>query len=424
MKRFIYVLVLSSLFISCTKDNYDMNKVEKDDKLQQKLTVKEITENAINLRKELFRSSTKGCDNEISVENVQALVRQMTKSENKGNVDTVLYVVNFSNNNGFAVLSADERVSMPFAVTEKGSYNLNTPAITQADSVSKFFLETVANNIIVSRWDNTSTTDGSNLENAGYEIVDLYQHELRTAWDQDGVYFEGTGEKYAGCVATALAQIFTHYYGVLDPLYIYGNKINFQNLLDESIASGDGTLSSNSNSESREDVAALQLWIGKSSGADYNNDGTPIDPKKALKFAKSLGFETAPDRYTYDADRILSGLLENKITYMDGTDEARYFIFEDWDWPVGGHAWVVDGYAKVKKNGQTHNLLHVNWGWGGYKNGYYYAGIFDSSNFPIVESGSIVSKPEIKPDITKANNDGNYCFFLKMSHVYPASWRK
>ncbi|MCF8367030.1 MAG: C10 family peptidase, partial [Bacteroidales bacterium] len=75
------------------------------------------------------------------------------------------------------------------------------------------------------------------------------------------------------------------------------------------------------------------------------------------------------------------------INYFGYNEEAQYFLkdnYQDSEWesmlraeldiqrPViyrgngtGGHAWVCDGYA-------ADNYFHMNWGWGGYANGYFY----------------------------------------------------
>jgi hypothetical protein len=385
------------------------------------LTVSEAADNAVSLRNSMFPSSTKGNLSNISVSNVQVFGEPQTKNSDN---DTLLYVVNFADDAGFAVLSADKRYSVPFIITENGSYDINQTPADKQDSIARFFVNLsykyVLENVKVYKL--AETHDAQNIKDAGFEIVSMIEHKMRTAWNQNGVYFENTGKVYAGCVATALAQIFAYYHEeVLDPLYIKDNYIDFENLLSES-RKNDGKLNTKSNSESRKDVTALQLWIGQSSDAEYNSDGTPISSKKALQFAKSVGFETAPKQYAYDVKRVLNGLQEDKLTYITGADEAKYFIFENWDWPVGGHAWVIDGYAKVEKNGTTSELVHVNWGWGGSKNGYYYDGLFDSRKFPVAESGDIIDYPIFKP-VTKSDNDGNFCFFQEMSHVYPYSWK-
>lgn len=383
------------------------------------LTASEAADNAVSLRNSMFPSSTKGTLSNISVSNVQVIGEPQTKNSDN---DTLLYIVNFADDAGYAVLSADKRFSVPFVITENGSYDVNQTPVDKQDSTAKFFVNLAYKYVFDNIKKLAETHDGKNIKDAGFEIISIIEHKLRTAWNQNGVYFENTGKKYAGCVATALAQIFAYYHEeVLDPLYIDGNYIDFENLLSESKKTDNGTLNLQSNLESRKDVTALQLWIGQSSDAEYNSDGTPIESKKALKFANSIGFTANTKQYAYDINNILEGLQNDKLTYMTGADEAKYFIFESWDWPVGGHAWVIDGYAKVKKNGTTSELVHVNWGWGGYHNGYYYDGLFDTRKLPVAESGDIIDNPISRPT-TKSNNDGNYCYFLEITHVHPASW--
>ncbi|MGH7233864.1 MAG: C10 family peptidase, partial [Candidatus Saccharimonadales bacterium] len=45
-------------------------------------------------------------------------------------------------------------------------------------------------------------------------------------------------------------------------------------------------------------------------------------------------------------------------------NNKRIIEYAGWDSVYGGHTWVCDGY-------DTLNNLHMNWGWGGYDNGYF-----------------------------------------------------
>ena len=72
-----------------------------------------------------------------------------------------------------------------------------------------------------------------------------------------------------------------------------------------------------------------------------------------------------------------------------------------------GHAWVADGYKQInyiqttyeyELNGRpvivdqsitTQYYLHLNWGWDGRNNGYFYEGVFNAGNPFILDSGSI-----------------------------------
>lgn len=113
----------------------------------------------------------------------------------------------------------------------------------------------------------------------------------------------------------------------------------------------------------------------------------------------------------FDVSSVRAGLLDDKLTYMHGSGEARYFLFPSWSWTVGGHAWLVDGYAKVQSTTsspyRTYELVHINWGWGGQLDGYFYKGVFDASHDPVVPSGSL----------RNTNND-NCRFGVEYTHIY------
>lgn len=58
-----------------------------------------------------------------------------------------------------------------------------------------------------------------------------------------------------------------------------------------------------------------------------------------------------------------------------------------------GHYWIVDGYANLActatntTSGDTTTLtadyVHCNLGWGGFCNGYYISGVFDTNHVPV-----------------------------------------
>ena len=157
-------------------------------------------------------------------------------------IDSLLYLVNFENNSGYAILSADERIGAPIiAVTETGSinaqaFNINNRDLgngtTSSDDfsldlpigntnptdnmiggsqiVNDMIVEFVGNKIINGKIpNNTQPSDNTN----SYWVAPI----LTTIWGQYFPYnlkcpVEENGEHNpAGCVAIALGQVLAHF---------------------------------------------------------------------------------------------------------------------------------------------------------------------------------------------------------------------
>lgn len=141
----------------------------------------------------------------------------------------------------------------------------------------------------------------------------------------------------------------------------------------------------------------------KGSSADYEKDG--------LKALRSMGFKVDSPR-EYDFQYIKSSLDNKRIVTANGKSEKKNWIF--FNTYGGGHAWVIDGYLEQEKQvrvdfvdydwyqnagrkeyvgtrtfytTESRSLVGMNWGWGGYSNGYFALSSFDS-NTPIVSSRS------------------------------------
>ena len=99
--------------------------------------------------------------------------------------------------------------------------------------------------------------------------------------------------------------------------------------------------------------------------------------------------------YTWNSSlarqNIINSLVDSIPVYMRG-----------WATNVGGHAWVVDGShfgTVVIAQGepgtapltQTYLLVHCNWGWNGYEDGYFVLGAFERkfTSFTTYEDGHI-----------------------------------
>lgn len=115
-----------------------------------------------------------------------------------------------------------------------------------------------------------------------------------------------------------------------------------------------------------EQVARLIADIGAATLADYSSEATGIHDEDVPPALNTyFGYESVDVRFKEDwyTDRVLytdsqwlqmaKDELENGPAVFAGSDDAG-----------GGHMFVLDGYTDS-------DYFSVNWGWGGYSNGYY-----------------------------------------------------
>ena len=206
---------------------------------------------------------------------------------------------------------------------------------------------------------------------------------MTTTWNQSPWYnemcpysFTDSAHAVTGCVATAQAQVMkywnhpvvgygSHSYGSssFGPLsVVYDTAYQWNNMPDH--------LGWSSSAQEIHAVAQLMFHVGvavemdygvHSSGAHviaYNMYGLNY-PSTERSLREHFGYNPMLEaRYKLlYSDEVWDKLIRNEIVHgrpvlYSGRDEA------------GGHAFVLDGYDSI-------GMFHVNWGWGGYNDGYY-----------------------------------------------------
>lgn len=191
---------------------------------------------------------------------------------------------------------------------------------------------------------------------------------LTSKWGQDTPFCnlcpEGTP---TGCVSTALGQICYYYkypnQGMGEHSYIWNGQTLSANF-GETTYDWDKMLPEYGMMEYADDkalaVATLLSHLGISVEAKYAPGGT--------SGSMSNGLASLYEHFGYDDDMFFA----QRENYTDDEwDELIYSelskmrpVIYDGQGGVGGHAFIVDGYDNLR--------YHVNWGWEGYEDGYYF----------------------------------------------------
>lgn len=236
-----------------------------------------------------------------------------------------------------------------------------------------------------------------------------------TTWNQSPFYNAlCPGGSVTGCVATAMAQImkywnypatgtgsssYTSTYGTLSADY-GSTTYNWNNM-------------PNALTGPNNDVAVLNYQCGVSVEMNYSPSGSgawvcsfdnPVCAQNSYinYFKYDATTIQGLDRSNYD-DATWIGMMKSDI------DLGRPIQYVGWDPNEGGHTWVCDGYDQ-------NDYLHMNWGWGGQANGYYYVNTLNPSGMNFSQGHEAVTGivPVASTSIdasvpTVINPNGFYC---------------
>lgn len=275
-----------------------------------------------------------------------------------------LYIFNSNTKGGFIVVAANDCARPLLGYADAGTFDIDEIPDGLQELLNQYSQE-----IVAASAESHSTTSATPAENR-MEISPL----IDTKWYQTAPYNDLCPEidgKHApsGCVATAMGQVMNYYQyperGIGSIAYkskavTDSIKVNFaESTYDwENMPKSAAYLTP----ESRAAVALLLRDCGAACKSVYNTTMTSSNFQFAgLALINNFGY-----------DKGLRILYHKCYTEEEWTDiiynelaEARPVLYAATSSTTGsGHAFVCDGYA-------SGNFFHINWGWGGYSDGFY-----------------------------------------------------
>jgi hypothetical protein len=304
----------------------------------------------------------------IPVENIS--FSETIRSDSSGE-QPFWYIFNH-NTGGFVMISADERTYPILAFSETGSIPHDeeswSPAFKELIENYNLQIEHIIRNQL-SKSNETTLLWEKLLEGkpVGFHSAKNISPLLATTWNQGCGYNAlcppdpagPCGKVYAGCVATAMAQVMRH---LEHPVTGTGSHCYTHSVYGELCADFENTVydyDAMPNNSSNTAVAELIYHCGVSVNMMYSPSGSGAYSFSVVNAWRNFFDYTnmllvGKNNYSEAAwDRILKNELEN--------DRPMYYA----GYGSGGHAFVIDGF-------QNTNHYHVNWGWGGYLDGYFY----------------------------------------------------
>ena len=333
-------------------------------------------------------------------------------------IDTLLYFVNFADNQGFAVVAADKRTSPILALIDKGNYKAGD--LSQEDNPGFLsFLDYAVKHEIENTHDNNENSKNvRSFKYRGWQISEIAYPLLKVNWGQGYPYnifcpgYKDMPHANTGCVITAFAQICSFYKVPKELSWnSYGTWVhwtyNWDRIISDCKKNDGNILNRSTYSDTAEEVASLMNYLGLAFRAKYEREtGASVDD--AINFVNGSNWFHATPVQDYNEHNIFVNIRNGNLVLGRGNAEKgkTWIFFNKYS---RGHAWIYDGFINgISPKGKEYNLLHCNWGWNGYKNGYYYCRVFNTNDDPVFDNVP-----------TRSNQAPYYRYNLQYSLITP-----
>lgn len=297
-----------------------------------------------------------------------------SKAKLRGGVVTetapAYYVVNIENNNGFVVVSGDDRFEPVLGYATSGSLEENEQL---PDGLNYWlgFLTEEMNAAIANGYEASSAKAQRRASSSVFTSVEPL---LTTKWGQMEPYNNKIPMFATGCVATGMAQVMkywnypqkgtgshTHSAYTSFSADFGATTYDWANMLDEYGVSNDPFGDDPKNIDA---VATLMYHLGIATDMRWtaDNSGTP-NMYAAYALTKYFGY----NKYLYAESRDQLSTGAWKALIIDQLSSGHPLCYAGMSEENGGmgHFFVLDGYDA------NTGLFHFNWGWYGRYDGYF-----------------------------------------------------
>ena len=288
-----------------------------------------------------------------------------------------LYVFNVNANDGYVIVSNDDRTLPVLGFSDTGSFDPD-----RMPENMKAWLQGYADEIA---WLQQHGSKASGPKKArgkvGSHSTDPVAPLLSTTWDQGEPYNDlcpivddpkyGSIKCATGCVATAMAQVMKYHewpYDETQSIPSYTSRqydtymptlpaitFNWANMKDD--------YSGSYNQDEATAVATLMQYCGCSVQMSYG----PSSGSNTNMVAYAL-------KAYFDYNSTVQFITRSAYTYANWTDliyheiaNARPVVYGGDSSTSGGHEFVCDGYVFADET----DYFHINWGWGGLSDNYF-----------------------------------------------------
>jgi hypothetical protein len=280
---------------------------------------------------------------------------------------------------GFIIVSAQQSVVPLLAFSTNSSFDIdkNPSAKAWIENYSRQINYNIENNInpsetIAAEWNRLVYAPEYFKSKNGIKTVAPL---LTSTWDQGRYYnahcpvdLAGPDDHVVtGCVATAIGQLMNYFrypsmgtgsYGYEHPEYGW-LEVNFA---EQTYNYDQMPLKATDYSD---DMARLIYNVGVSVDMNYGPDGSGMyNHKGAYTMRTYFGYNPSTTYLFRDSLPMDFDWTGTLVNHLDQSIPLYYAGWSDYDF-IMGHAFILDGYSD-----DTH--YHINWGWGGSSDGYFF----------------------------------------------------
>lgn len=418
IKLFLSTLLTAVLLTGCQNDGPVAPILEspcetiKVSKLRTPAEAQAIALNAIEMLNSNKSRSGRTIDNNSTV-----VIGSNTSRS--GETDTLLYVINYENNAGYAVVAASQNVEPLLAVTEKGSIKgqnvIENPGMKIFMDMAVAYAsqpDSTRHPIFHHPKDSFEFTPEPHPGLLEQKIVTVWHANetvgprVTVEWGQTFPEGEYCPNGISGCTATAVAQALSYFE------YPPSISLNFperttsditlhwpemKRQIDSSPYNFDRTISPYDS-----DLSNLLRELGYRIGMTYgvnSSSGSLINTYRATEsiFNVYSNDNLYLSLYNIGMPHVMNA-LGNGIIIVGGMDNSNDGIH-------AGHCWIIDGYqfkwftdeiytrpymgtewTLIESSEYKSCYVHNNWGWNGYDNGYFSENIYKTTNYNFTES--------------------------------------
>lgn len=397
------MVAIMLLVIACSKDYVATPEIEGDSQKDAQNSFYVTVDEAVATAKRfLGAGDTRSRD--LRLKNHTLYKALSGTRSNEVSEDAVFHIINFEDNQGYAIVSADSRATDVYAFSPTGNIDINEAmenpgfrifmsgaTANYEDEICDNFGNPYRDSMIINPFVPPGDDDsgsGSNPGGGSSEDVTEYMITyldgvpyytkssgwiteenigplLSTEWHQNPPYnyycpVINDSIAVAGCVPIAISQIMAyHKY----PPVVNGYSIDWSVVGDLSME------------HAYHQAARVIREVGREANSNYGTINTSTAKAKARPTFRAFGYD-AGYLESYDEDKVVTSIIDSLPVYTRGTDVVKGV----------GHAWVIDGYLKNKNVNYYYNMqppyslyktiteyqhyVHCNWGWGSYYNCY------------------------------------------------------
>ncbi len=381
--KLLWMFLVAAVVWSCANEDLEMPQETAPGKTTTKITLEEAQQDLMKLLGDLdkVRSRSEG-KLPRTIKEAYSVTLNPEKSRSDENPE--IHVFNFDNEQGFALMSGDERIPSLLALADSGSYKGNYPtAELLIDSVKKYVITPAEPGIGCIDWGDTIYRQYNNWENTVYKNSAYCSVKWAQGYPYNKYCIDDYGNySVTGCGATALAQLMSVY---KYPQSFGSFGFNWDGMTVEPYAQF-------CSSQAQDQIARLMQQLGLPSNLNIDYDGDnrggsrTVDVKRTLE---AFHYSNGGEIHGYNSSLLSSEIINGYPVLVRG--EREYYNEEKKRTEREGHIWLVHGLLersrvveirdlKTKELLRTYNEVEsyplCNWGWGGYQDGYYLSGAF------------------------------------------------